>query len=82
MKLGPKFIISAYRILYEHTEETGRPMHPYRIRAEANVVLREGAYSQAFRYLNELPGVEPPSNGEAWEYVDATPEPTHEESHV
>jgi hypothetical protein len=82
MKLGPDFIISAYRILYEHTEEAGRPMHPYRIRAEANVVLREGAYSQAFRYLNELPGVEPPSNGEAWEYVDATPEPTHEESHV
>ena len=83
MKLGPDFIISAYRVLYEHTEETGRPIHPYRIRAEANVVLRESAYPQAFRYLNELPGVESPeTDGPAWVYIDESPEPNPEGSHV
>jgi hypothetical protein len=83
MKLGPKFIISAYRVLYEHTEETGRPIHPYKIRAEANVVLPERAYPQAFRYLNDLPGVEPPeTDGPAWVYVDESPEPNPEGSHV
>jgi hypothetical protein len=81
MKLAPKFIISAYRILYEHTEETGRPIHPYKIRAEANVVLRDRTYPRAFQYLNELPGVEPPSDGSAWEYVEE-PQPTQEEAHV
>jgi hypothetical protein len=82
LKLAPKFIISAYRILYEHTEETGRPIHPYKIRAEANVVLRESTYPHAFRYLNDLPGVEPPSDSDAWVYVDDESLAATEETHA
>jgi hypothetical protein len=81
LKSGPKFIISAYRILYEHTEETERPIHPYKIRAEANVILAKRSYPQAFKHFNKLPGVEPPSDGSAWEYVEE-PQATQEEAHV
>ena len=70
LELAPKFIKSAYRILYEHTKETGRPMHPLQIQSEANVVLSERGYERVYRYFNQLPGVEPPEDGEAWAYVE------------
>lgn len=83
LKLGPKFIKAAYRVLYNHTEATGRPMHPLRIKSETNVVLSDRGYSQAFRYLNELPGVEPPETGGlAWTYVEQDAATTGEQSHV
>ena len=82
LRLGPKFIQSAYRILYEHTVETGQPIHPIRLRSEANVRLSESGYRQAFRFLNELPGVEPPADSVAWEYEQPESINSKEESHA
>ena len=82
MKLGPKFINSVFRILYEHTAETGRPIHPVRLKYDANVRLPERGYSQAFRFLNELPGVEPPADSVAWEYEQPESINSKEESHA
>ena len=82
LKLAPEFVKSAYRILKEHTEETGRPMHPYRLRTEANVILAERSYSLAFSYLNELPGVIEPTDGPAWEFVEQQATHTEQQSHV
>jgi hypothetical protein len=78
----PKFIKGAYRVLYEHTKETGRPMHPLQIQSEVNVVLSDRGYSQAYRYLDELPGVEPPTDGGAWAYIEQNTATTGEQSHV
>jgi hypothetical protein len=69
LEYAPKFVQSSYRILYEHTKTTGRPIHPIQLKIEADVVLDERYYSKAFSYLNDLPGVEPPSETTAWEYV-------------
>ena len=82
MKLGPKFINSVFRILYEHTAETGRPIHPVRLKYDANVRLPERGYSQAFRFLNELPGVEPPADSVAWEYDQPETVEAKEEGHA
>jgi hypothetical protein len=82
LELAPKFIKGAYRVLYEHTKETGRPMHPLQIQSEVNVVLSERGYSQAYRYLNQLPGVEPPTDGGAWTHVEHEATTTGEQSHV
>ena len=82
LELAPKFIKSAYRILYEHTKETGRPIHPLAIQAEANVMLSERGYEQVYRYFNQLPGVEPPEDGEAWAYVEQDAAPTEEQSYA
>ena len=82
MKLGPKFIQSAYRILYEHTAETGRPIHPTKLKYEANVRLAERGYKQAFRFLNQLPGVEGPADSVAWEYEQPEQVNAKEEIHA
>ena len=82
LRLGPKFVASCYRILYEHTSDTARPIHPIRLRSEANVRLSESGYRQAFRHLNELPGVEPPADSVAWEYEQPDSVETTEESHA
>jgi hypothetical protein len=82
LELAPKFIRGAYRVLREHTKETGRPMHPLRIQSEVNVVLSEYGYEQAYRYFNQLPGVEAPTDGEAWTYVEQEATTTGEQSHV
>jgi len=82
LKLAPEFVKSAYRILKEHTEKTGRPTHPYRLRAEANVVLPKRSYSLAFSYLNKLPGVIEPTDGPAWEFVEQQATHTEQQSHV
>jgi len=82
LELAPKFIRGAYRVLREHTKETGRPMHPLRIQSEVNVVLSERGYSQAYRYLNQLPGIEAPDDGPAWTYVKHDATTTGEQSHV
>ena len=82
LKLAPEFVKSAYRILKEHTEETGRPMHPYRLRTEANVILAKRSYSLAFSYLNKLPGVIEPTDGPAWEFVEQQTTHTEQQSHV
>jgi hypothetical protein len=68
MELGPKFIQSAFRILYDHTAKTSRPIHPTKLKYEATVRLPERGYKQAFRFLNQLPGVEGPADSVAWEY--------------
>ena len=82
LKLGPKFVASAYRELYEHTAETGRPIHPVRLKYEANVRLPERGYSQAFRFLNQLPGVEAPADSVAWEYEQPDSINSKEGSHA
>jgi hypothetical protein len=45
-------------------------MHPLQIQSEANVMLSERGYEQVYRYFDQLPGVEPPEDGEAWAYVE------------
>ena len=82
MKLGPKFVSGAYRELYEHTVETGRPIHPVRLKYEANVRLPKRGYSQAFRFLNQLPGVEAPADSVAWEYEQPDSINSKEGSHA
>jgi len=70
LKLAPEFIRSAYRLLWEHKEETGRPIHPHRLKADANAVLKPRIYPRVFDYLSQLPGVTGPTESPAWEYVD------------
>jgi hypothetical protein len=82
LRLGPKFVASCYRILYEHTTDTARPIHPIRLRGEANVRLSKSGYRQAFRHLNELPGVEAPADSVAWEYEQPDSINSKEESHA
>ena len=82
LKLGPDFVVSAYRELYEHTVETDRPIHPVRLKYEANVRLPKRGYSQAFRFLNQLPGVEAPADSVAWEYEQPDSIDAKEESHA
>lgn len=82
LKLGPDFVASAYRVLYEHTKETGRPIHPIRIRYESTVKLPERGYRSAFSYLDKLPGVNPPSKSVAWEYVGQETVEATGESHA
>jgi hypothetical protein len=81
-RLGPKFIQSAYRVLYEHTADTSRPIHPIRLRRETNVRLAEHGYKQGFRFLNQLPGVEAPADSVAWEYEQPDSIDAKEESHA
>jgi len=81
--LVPKFVRGAYRLLYEHVEDTGRPIHPHRLEADANVILTSGIYPQAYRYLNQLPGVIPPDeNAPAWAYIEEETASTPEQGHV
>lgn len=70
--LVPKFLRGAYRVLYNHVAEHGRPMHPYLIESEVNVVLTARGYEQAYRYFEQLPGVsEVNRNGPAWALNDS-----------
>lgn len=87
LKLAPDFIRSAYRLLWDHKNNTGRPLHPHRLKADAEAVLKPRAYPRVFDYLGQLPGVTEPTEPPAWEYVDdEQPAPTEAgeeaESHV
>lgn len=69
-KAGPSFVKSAYKTLYEYTEETGRPLHTEKLIHDSQVYLKDREYPVCFKHLDQLPGVNPPADKFAWQWVE------------
>ena len=69
-KYLPRFIKAAYSTIYNRAESSGRPVHKWELEFELGSLLADYQYKDAYRYLERLPGVEPPSQTVAWEFVE------------